>query len=95
MTIGQFLYRRLFIEKYFNFVYNIMRRRKYITDQTMFMDYIKVSLLYQYLEMILMYYNDNQNEFTSDDNMFTVVEIKGIINTFNDITGSTICYQAF
>lgn len=92
MTLSQFLYIRLFTEAYWDFAYATMRRRKYIVNQTKFTDEIKLALLYFYLEMILFYYRDT---VTGDENSFTVAEIKSIINTFNDIAGSHICYQEF
>lgn len=92
MTLSQLLYIRLFTEAYWNFAYATMRRRKYIVNQTQFKDEIKLSLLYYYLEMILFYYRDTTS---NDENAFTVSELKDIINTFNDIAGSDICYQEF
>lgn len=94
MTLEQALYIRLYTEAYWNYTYSTMRRRKYIMNQTQFTDETNMALLYIYLEMILRYYSD-PTEFTSDDNMFTVAEIKEIINTFNDLAGSSICYQEF
>ena len=90
MTLSQLLYRKLFTEAYWNYAYDTMRRRKYIVNQTQFSDETKLALLYMYLEMILVYYRDTVN---GDENLFTVDEIKEIIDTFNDIAGSEICYQ--
>lgn len=92
MTLPQYLYRRLFVEAYWNYAYSVMRRRKYIVNQTKMTDEVKLTLLYYCLEMILVYYKDT---VTTDDNIFTVAEIKSIIDTFNDIAGSQICYQEF
>lgn len=94
MTLEQALYIRLFTEAYWNYAYNTMRKRKYINNQTKFKDEVKLALLYIYLEMILYYYRDI-DIYSSDDNIFTEDEIKSIIDTFNDIAGSYICYQSF
>lgn len=94
MTLEHLLYRKLFADAYWEYAYDTMNKRRYIVNQTQFKDEVKLALLYIYLEMILTYYRD-LDIYTSDDNLFTVTEIKGIIDTFNDIAGSDICYQSF
>jgi hypothetical protein len=81
----------LFAEAYYTYVYDTVKKRKYIINQTEFKDKTKVIILYNFLEMIFYYYDDT---IPAGTNMFTVDEIKDVIDSFNDIAGTEICYQS-
>lgn len=95
MTLEQLLY-ILTIDKAFNeYTLSVIRKRKYKSNVDRYNDEFKLSLAYIYYEMIIYYYRDTLVSPGVDDNSMTVVEIKAIINTFNDIIGSNICYKTF
>jgi hypothetical protein len=90
MVLEESVYTTLYFEEYWNYAYDVMRKRKYTNNQDKFNDEVKLNLLSIYLEMLSVYYRETVSD---DENLFTVTEIKDIIDTFNDLAGSFITYD--